>query len=337
MARPKKSEGQQSNLQDTLAALNKKYNLSDSQQRTFISTGSIGLDKALGGGVITGRITELIAWEGVGKTTVSLHIVANAQKQGLKVAYIDSEHALDETYARALGVDWDELILIQPSFGEEAFEIGEELLKTGEVDVLIFDSTSGMFPKAQFEGDPGSSYIGKHAMLFSKEVPKINVLASKYNAVVIFISQLREKIGVMYGSPEITQAGNTLKFFASNRIELRKKLIYEGDVVVGQTTKFKVIKCKTHKPYGVGEFKIEFGKGIDKIGEIIDILQDLDIIKKWGKTITVFSKQEGEPDEKLEYDEFYKRLETDSEYYSHFRNLVLELYEPKKEITYEHQ
>lgn len=335
MARPKKSEGQQSNLQDTLAALNKKYNLGDLQQRTFISTGSIGLDKALGGGIITGRITELIAWEGVGKTTISLHVVANAQKQGLKVAYIDAEHALDEAYARALEVDWDELVLIQPSFGEEAFEIGEELLKTGEIDVLIFDSTSGMIPKAQFEGDPGSSYIGKHAMLFSKEVPKINVLASKHNVAVIFISQLREKIGVMYGSPEITQAGNTLKFFASNRIELRKQLVREGDQVVSQNTKFKVIKCKTHKPYGVGEFKIDFGTGIDKIGEIIDILQDLDIIKKWGKTITIFSKQEGQEDEKLDYDDFYQRLETDLDYYNYFRNIVLKLYEPKKEITYD--
>lgn len=335
MARPKKAEGQQSNLQETLIALNKKYNLGDSQERTFISTGSIGLNKSLGGGIVTGRITEIIAWEGVGKTTVCLHAVADAQDKGLKAGYIDAEHALDEAYARALGVDWDELVLIQPSFGEEAFEIGEELLKTGEIDLLIFDSTSGMIPKAQFEGDPGSSYIGKHAMLFSKEVPKINVLASKHNVAVIFISQLREKIGVMYGSPEITQAGNTLKFFASNRIELRKQLVREGDVVVGQNTKFKVIKCKTHKPYGVGEFRIEFGKGIDKIGELIDILQDLEIIKKWGKTITIFSKQEDQEDEKMDYSEFYDKLQNDKEFYERMKNIVLNEYEPKKEITYD--
>ncbi len=217
----KKTDGKQASLQETLDALNKKYSSIGEQERFFISTGSIALDKALGGGFISGRITELIAWEATGKTTLALHAVANCQKQGLRALYIDAEHALDKKYSRNLGVNWDDMILIQPSFGEEAFDSAEELIKTGEIDVLIFDSTSGMIPKSQFESDAGNSHIGKHAILFNKEMPKLNTLVSKYNVVCIFISQVREKIGAMFGCLH----GDTQVLFTDGRSIPIKKVV----------------------------------------------------------------------------------------------------------------
>lgn len=331
MARPKKTGEKQASLEETLQMLNKKYSSGNLEERFFVSTGSIALDKALGGGVMSGRITELIAWEGAGKTTVALHTVANAQKQGLKALYIDSEHALDKTYSKALNVNWEDMILIQPSFGEEAFDSAEELIKTGEVDLVIFDSTSGMIPKSQFEGDAGSSYIGKHAMLFSKEVPKLNILISKFNVACIFISQVREKIGVLWGSPETTQAGNTLKFFASNRIDLRKQFIKEGDTVVGSNTKFKVLKCKNASPYSTGILPIRFGIGIDKYEELITLAIETEVIKKWGKTITVFATEEGQEDEKYDEAEFMKLLKDNVEFFEEIKTRVEQKYSPSIE------
>lgn len=270
-------------LQEVIDQLNKKYS-QDTNPRFFAKTGSIQLDKALGGGLSSGRITELIAWEGCGKSTLALHITAEAHKMGLNVSYIDAEHAIDETYARAIGVDWDKFktLLRQPSTGEEAFDSGIALMNTGELDVLIFDSTAGMIPKKQLEDPAGSSHLGLHARLFSSEMPKVNAIASKNNVVVIFISQVREKIGVMFGSPETTQAGNALKFFASNRIELRRSLNKEGSEVIDQTTKFKVLKCKTGSPFSTGEFNIRFGTGIDKVGDLIAAAISEGIITKAG-------------------------------------------------------
>lgn len=285
-----KEKEKESSFELVVKSLNKKY-FSNKDDAFFVSTGSITLDLALGGkGLSSGRITELMAWEGSGKTTLCLHLIANAQKAGYEVAYIDSEHALDERYARAIGVDWDKLVpeddsmkmLFQTSTGEDAFDIASNLLKTGKVKVIIFDSTSGMIPESQFEADAGGSNMGKHAKLFSSEIPKINALAAKHNAIVVFVSQLREKIGVMFGSPETTQAGNALKFFASNRIRLSKTLVKDGDETTGITVGFKVLKCKTAKPFKTGSFPIVFGEGIDNMEEVVDLATDLGIIKKSG-------------------------------------------------------
>ena len=303
------------------AELDKKFSGNTNTEHFDLSTCSLSLDLALGGGVRSGRITELIAWEGAGKTTICLHLIAEAQKKGMNVAYVDAEHALDEKYAKAIGVDWKKLkpTLFQPMNGEDAFQYGQELLKTGELQLLIFDSTSGMLPKSQMEAEPGGSNMGKHALLFSKEVPKINILTANNNAITVFVSQLREKIGVMFGSPEVTQAGNTLKFFASNRIDLRRSLEKEGDEVIGINTKFKVLKCKTSAPYKTGIIPILFGVGIDKVSEIIEMATDLDLIKKWGKTITILDGSET----KYDLEEFKTLLKDNEEFFQDLRNKII--------------
>lgn len=316
-----KNREEKRSFQELAADLDKKFSGNTDIQYFDLSTGSIALDHALGGGVRSGRITELIAWEGAGKTTLCLHLIAEAQKKGLNVAYVDAEHALDEKYARAIGVDWNKLkpTLFQPMNGEDAFQYGQELLKSGDLQLLIYDSTSGMLPKSQMEAEPGGSNMGKHALLFSKEVPKINLLTANNNAITIFVSQLREKIGVMFGSPETTQAGNTLKFFASNRIDLRKSLEKDGDEVVGINTKFKVLKCKTASPYKTGVIPITFGVGIDKILEITDLATDLGLIKKWGKSITMLDGS----DIKYDLEEFQTLLKDNEEFYQNLRQKVM--------------
>lgn len=318
MAKTKSTETKQS-FEDLVKELNKKYSGGSSEETFDLSTGSILLDHALGGGLRSGRITEIMAWEGAGKTTICLHLVAEAQKKGLNVAYIDSEFALDKNYAEAISVDWEKLkpSIFQPSCGDDAFDYAQKLLASGELDLLIFDSTSGMIPKSQLEAEPGSSNMGKHALLFSKEVPKINSLTAQNNCVTVFISQFREKIGVIFGSPETTQAGNTLKFFASNRIELRRSMTKEGETVVGQTTKFKVIKCKTNSPYGVGSFPITFAVGIDKIVEIIDLAKEYlpkEVFNQWGKKTTYKSTEyvtDEFPTLLTDNEELYKELKAD--------------------------
>jgi len=256
---------------------------------------------------------------------VWLHIIAEAQRKGLKVAYVDAEHALDEKYARSIGVNWEALLptLFQPSCGEDAFAYGEELIKSGELDVIIFDSTSGMIPKSQVEGEVGSSSIGKHAMLFSKEMPKINAFVAQNNVAAIFVSQFREKIGVMFGSPETTQAGNALRFFASNIIELRRSLEKDGDAVIGLNTKFKVLKCKTAPPYRTGSFPIVFGLGIDKVEEIIDVASELEIIYKRGSSVTVWTNKETKEGDKYELDEFKRLIIENEEFYEDLKTKCL--------------
>lgn len=270
-------------FEEITAELNKKYSRVPHDQ-FFISTGSLSLDAALGGGVASGRITELISWEGGGKTTLCLHLLAECQKLGKRAAYVDAEHALDKKYAQSIGVDWDAIKdnIFQPTCGEEAFDYGLELIKTGELGLLIFDSTSGMIPEKQLTDPAAQSHLGLHARLFSSEVPKINIQCGMNNTVVVFVSQIREKIGVLFGSPETTQAGNALKFFASNRIEMRRSMVKEGADVVSQVTKFKTIKCKTNSPFLTGSLPISFGVGIDKMSEVIDLAVSFDIIHRGG-------------------------------------------------------
>lgn len=278
-------------IQNTLADIEKKFGKGSIMKLSgevakmpHISTGSLDLDICLGiGGVPKGRIVEIYGPESAGKTTVALHILAEAQKAGGSCAFIDAEHALDPVYAKALGVDIENLIISQPDTGEQALEITEALVRSGAIDVVIVDSVAALVPKAEIEGEMGDSHVGLQARLMSQAMRKLTGAFNQSGCIGIFINQLREKIGVMFGNPETTSGGRALKFYASVRLDVRRiDSIKQGDQIIGNRTRVKTVKNKVAPPFKQAEFDIMYGKGIDRIGELIDLGVKNNIVTKSG-------------------------------------------------------
>lgn len=261
-----------------------------------ISSGSVALDKSLGvGGIPKGRITEIYGAESSGKTTIALHAIAEAQKKGGVAAFIDAEHALDTSYARKLGVNCDELLVSQPDTGEQALEIAEMLVRSGAVDILVIDSVAALVPRAEIEGEMGDSHMGLQARLMSQALRKLTATISKTNTALIFINQIRMKIGVVFGNPETTTGGNALKFYASVRMEVRRAApIKDGQDLTGNRTRVKIVKNKLAPPFKEAEFDLMYGEGISKTGEIIDLGVELEIVEKSGAWYSYNSNRIGQ-------------------------------------------
>lgn len=328
MAKTKEKKEEKDGFSATIDALNKKYGTGTvmtlsarqpSLDYNVISTGSIGLDyQVLGvGGIVKGKLYELMGWEGTGKSTICGHLTANCQKQGGKVVYIDGEHAVDKNYFRALGVNTDDMLISQPSNGEEGFQIAMEMINTGEVDLVIIDSDSSLIPKKVIDGDIGDSAIGRKAILNSNAYPKLkNKLVEKDVAVVV-ISQYREKIGVMFGNPTTTQGGHALKFYSDCRIEIAKSISNapkdEDGGNIANITRIKTVKNKTHPPFKKCQFNIYYGLGIDRVEELMTAANDLGLGRKYGKTYTFDGVKHDLEDFKFklsEDDAFYTDLKT---------------------------
>ncbi len=293
-----------------------------------ISTGSIALDFALGvGGVPRGRVIEIYGPESSGKTTLALHISAEAQAKGGMVAFIDAEHALDMTYAKRLGVNVDDLLISQPDTGEQALDIAEILVRSGAIDVVVIDSVAALVPRAEIEGDMGDHHVGLQARLMSQALRKVTAAISKSRTCVIFINQIRMKIGVMFGNPETTTGGNALKFYASQRLDIRKiSSIKQGDQTVGNRTRVKVVKNKIAPPFKQAEFDIIFGHGISKEGDILDLGVDLDIVDKSGAWYSFQDQRIGQGRENVK--EF---LAENTDIRDRIAELVIQKLSPEKE------
>lgn len=295
-----------------------------------ISTGSIGLDNALGvGGLPKGRIIEIYGPESSGKTTIATHVIAEAQKKGLLCAVIDAEHAFEAKYAEKIGVDVDNLYICQPDNGEQGLEIADRIVESGKFGVVVIDSVAALVPKAELDGEMGESKMGLHARLMSQALRKMTASVSKTNTILIFINQLRDKIGVMFGNPETTTGGNALKFYASVRIDVRRSTtadnsVKNGDDILGNLTKFKVIKNKVAPPFKKAEVDILYGVGIDKVGEVVNLGGEKGVFKKWGKQITM-------GDTKYSVDEFTELLKDNPEFYEDIRNRILEVFRLEEE------
>ena len=283
-----------------------------------ISTGSLSLDVALGiGGLPRGRIVEIYGPESSGKTTLSLHCIAEGQKNGGNVAFIDVEHALDPVYAEALGVNINELLVSQPDTGEDALEIAEGLIRSGAIDVIVIDSVAALVPKAEIEGEMGDSHVGLHARLMSQALRKLAGAINKSNCVAIFINQLREKVGVVYGNPEVTTGGRALKFYSSVRIEIRKgEAIKVNGEIIGNHTKAKVVKNKIAPPFKVAEFDIMYGEGISRDGELLDMAVEAEVVQKAGAWFSYKTQRLGQGRDKVKElfrndPELAKQIETE--------------------------
>ena len=316
---PKSKDTSNKTLKDTLADIDSHFGkgtvmrMGDREMLDIpsISTGSVGLDIALGiGGIPKGRVTEIYGPESSGKTTLTLQIIAQCQKDGGTCAFIDAEHALDPQYAEKLGVNVDELLLSQPDTGEQALEVADMLVKSNSVDLVIIDSVAALVPRAEIEGEMGDHHVGLQARLMSQALRKITGNVKKSNTLIIFINQIRHKIGVMFGSPETTAGGNALKFYSSVRMDIRRiGTVKEGDEAVGNETRVKVVKNKVSPPFRQAEFQILYNKGINRLGEIIDKGVELDIIEKAGAWYSYNGEKIGQGKSKsIEFLEENKKL-----------------------------